>query len=139
MGNGNSTNMRNYIVNFDNVNQIIASGHTIIHIMPPDQEMCLIKNTLSANKEIEVINQFIEQKQFNKTILIYGKNMGDYNIILQRHNQIRNLGFTRVYIYLGGLFEWLLLQELYGTVNFPTSVPFKGNLLDYKIPQNDFV
>lgn len=139
MGNSNSTNMRNYIVNFDNVNQIIAAGHTIIHIMPPDQEICLIKNTLTANKEIERINQFIEQKHFDKTILIYGKNMGDYNVILQRHNQMRNLGFTRVYIYLGGLFEWLLLQELYGAANFPTSVPFKGNLLDYKIPQNDFV
>jgi len=31
------------------------------------------------------------------------------------------LGFTEVYIYLGGLFEWVLLQDIYGTELFKTT------------------
>lgn len=132
MGNGISSTIQDYIVNFDNVNKMILAGHTIIHVMPPDQEKYLIKNTLTADKEIEIINQFINNSRFDKIILIYGKNVADYNIILQRRQQLKNLGFIHVYIYVGGLFEWLLLQELYGANNFPTSALFQGNVMDYK-------
>ena len=32
-----------------------------------------------------------------------------------------DLGFINVYIYLGGLFEWLLLQDIYGRDLFKTT------------------
>jgi len=31
------------------------------------------------------------------------------------------LGFTNVYVYPGGIFEWLLLQDIYGENEFPTT------------------
>jgi hypothetical protein len=42
-----------------------------------------------------------------------------------------SLGFINIYLYNGGLFEWLLLQDIYGDDNFPTT---KKNidLLKYK-------
>jgi hypothetical protein len=30
-------------------------------------------------------------------------------------------GFPEVYVYSGGLFEWMLLQDIYGQDEFPTT------------------
>ena len=38
--------------------------------------------------------------------------------ILKKYRQLVDLGFSNVYIYTGGLFEWLLLQDIYGSTNF---------------------
>jgi hypothetical protein len=32
------------------------------------------------------------------------------------------MGFINVYLYPGGLFEWLLLQDIYGDDYFPTTI-----------------
>ena len=40
---------------------------------------------------------------------------------MTKYTQLLNLGFTNVYIYPGGLFEWLCLQDIYGFENFPTT------------------
>jgi hypothetical protein len=39
--------------------------------------------------------------------------------VYKKYAQLKSLGFTNVSIYMGGLFEWALLQEVYGT-NFMT-------------------
>ena len=31
------------------------------------------------------------------------------------------LGFQNIYLYVGGLFEWLMLQDIYGDKEFPTT------------------
>jgi len=52
--------------------------------------------------------------------------------ILKKYRQLVDLGFSNVYIYTGGLFEWLLLQDIYGSTEFPTTtkeldiLKFKG-------------
>jgi len=46
-------------------------------------------------------------------IIIYGKNSNDITI-LHKYEQLVKLGFTNVYIYTGGIFEWMLLHEIYG-------------------------
>jgi len=38
--------------------------------------------------------------------------------VVKRYNQLRQLGFN-AFVYLGGIFEWLLLQEVYGISEFP--------------------
>ena len=58
-------------------------------------------------------------------IIIYGKNYRDKSII-KKFNQLKKLGFSNVHIYFGGMFEWLLLQEIYGYDNFKTD----GTTLD---------
>ena len=40
--------------------------------------------------------------------------------IVKKTEQLVDLGFTNIFIYVGGLFEWLLLQDIYGKDNFPT-------------------
>ena len=44
----------------------------------------------------------------------------DENVIKQ-YNKLKKIGFQNVYIYFGGLFEWLCLQEIYGFELFPTT------------------
>ena len=43
------------------------------------------------------------------------------NKIIKKYNQLIKLNFTNVYIYPGGLFEWLLLQDIYGYDLFTTT------------------
>ena len=47
---------------------------------------------------------------------------------------MRSIGFKNVFIYNGGLFEWLLLQDIYGEDNFPTTKHIL-DILKYK-PNN---
>ena len=56
----------------------------------------------------------------DKNIIIYGKNAND-NKSLEKYQQFISLGFINVYLYCGGLFEWLLLQDIYGEDEFPTT------------------
>jgi len=44
---------------------------------------------------------------------------------------LTSLGFYNVYIYIGGIFEWLLLQDIYGEKEFPTTNK-ELDLLKYK-------
>lgn len=46
-------------------------------------------------------------------IIVYGKNSNDITI-LHKYDQLVKLGFTNVHIYTGGIFEWMLLHEIYG-------------------------
>jgi hypothetical protein len=38
-----------------------------------------------------------------------------------KYEQLIGLGFREIYIYGGGLFEWMLLQDVYGASEFPTT------------------
>ena len=49
----------------------------------------------------------------NVMIIVYGKNSNDITI-LHKYEQLGKLGFTNVHIYTGGIFEWMLLHEIYG-------------------------
>ena len=70
------------------------------------------------------------KKNKNVTIFIYGRNNNDETVI-QKHKQIIALGFKNVYVYSGGLFEWLLMQDIYGEENFPTTTK-ELDILRYK-------
>ena len=70
--------------------------------------------------------------RFNKNIhiIIYGKNSNDEKIY-KKYQQLLTLGFYNVYIYMGGMFEWLLLQDIYGSTEFPTTSK-ELDILKYK-------
>lgn len=116
---------------FDVLQGKIMTGADIVLIntlLEGDQD-CLIKSTITAFKENEFMNDLLKKNK-TKEIIIYGKNHKDLKII-QKYNQLKKLGFTNVFIYFGGLFEWLLLQEVYGESNFQTDGKVK-DLLRYK-------
>ena len=98
------------------------NNYLLINTLDPTDQGCLIKETLPIGQEVETINKL---KNKNTHIIIYGRNANDESIS-KKYTQLLTLGFTYVYIYSGGLFEWLCLQDIYGNEKFPTS----GKLLD---------
>ena len=56
----------------------------------------------------------------NIKIIIYGQNCND-ETIQKKYQQLLSLGFYNVFVYMGGLFEWLMLQDIYGNELFPTT------------------
>lgn len=99
-----------------------TQDHVIINTLPITEQECLIKSTTSYHLEEQLINSLLQQytalTEF--IFIVYGRN-GTDETALSKCKQLTNLGFKRVYIYAGGLFEWLLLQDIYGADEFPTT------------------
>ena len=118
--------------NFEDMQKFIHNNNiTIINTLNLNEQQCLIKNTIHASKETDYINKLIKTN-INKAIVIYGKNCNDSNVIT-KHKQLKDLGFKNLSIYIGGLFEWLLLQDIYGDDLFPTTSK-ELDFLKYKSP-----
>ena len=93
----------------------------IINTLPAVEQDCLIKNTISYQMEEKCINELMNQYDFkSRKFIVYGKNAVDESVD-KKYKQLISLGFTEVYIYSGGLFEWMLLQDIYGNDEFPTT------------------
>ena len=123
-----------YKLNFEGMQNIIKNNTTkgkflIINTLHENKQNCLIKNTLSPAAEVEEITRYLkENKKIN--IVIYGENCVD-NKVIEKYNQLYKLGFTNLYVYIGGLFEWLLLQDIYSDDEFPTTCKIL-DILKYK-------
>jgi hypothetical protein len=124
MGNGISN-----LINFELLKEMQKEGATIIHTMD-ENEKVLILGTVVAEKESEKINKMMSKNDYEKDIIIYGRNCHEYENLLKKQKQMASLGFKNIFIYLGGMFEWLLLQDVYGSKEFPTEK--KGEILDFK-------
>lgn len=117
-------------INFENVQEATKTNSIIlINTLSRESQGCLIKGTIVADKEETLINECLKKNK-NVTIFIYGRNNNDETVI-QKHKQIIALGFKNVYVYSGGLFEWLLMQDIYGEENFPTTTK-ELDILRYK-------
>ena len=93
--------------------------YLIINTMSHSEQHCLITNTTYANDEENFINSYINtNKSIN--IIIYGKNYGD-DTLIHKYQQLYSLGFYNIFVYPGGMFEWLMLQDIYGNELFPTT------------------
>ena len=99
--------------------------YILINTLPINQQQCLIKQTLSMESEVSTLNDLLERQLFQTKIAIYGVHHCDPTVE-KKQKQLLELGFTNVYVYRGGLFEWLLLQDIYGRSEFPTT----SNTLD---------
>lgn len=121
---GNHPTKYNTLINYEYVQQnIIVNDVKIINTLSLQEQHCLIRNTLSTNQEIEYIDGCIQSgKQHLAKIILYGKNCTDKSVFVKQE-QLISLGFAsnNIHIYGGGLFEWLLLQDIYGNELFPTT------------------
>ena len=52
----------------------------------------------------------------------------------KKYQQLIALGFYNVFIYSGGMFEWLMLQDIFGNDIFPTNKK-EFDFLKYKPQQ----
>jgi hypothetical protein len=126
---GNTNNKCKYI-NFEDVQYTISGkSFILINTLPTDKQSCLIRGTLDITEEERVINKYISTRE-NIKIIIYGMNSSDINVH-KKYSQLIGLGFIDVYIYNGGMFEWLLLQDVYGKDLFKTS-SIELEILNYK-------
>lgn len=103
--------------------------YILINTLPNDRQECLISNTISSSHEEEIVNRFIKTN-LDVQIILYGQHANDESVY-RKYQQLTTLGFRRVFIYAGGLFEWLMLQNLYDEHLFPTTRK-EVDLLKYK-------
>ena len=106
--------------------------YLLMNTLPFSEQSCLILNTLTPQKEETLINRYLNSNK-NIRIIIYGRNSSD-ETIYKKYNQLINLGFANVYLYLGGMFEWLMLQDIFGFDDFPTTTR-QLDILKYKPSQ----
>jgi hypothetical protein len=93
-------------------NTHVPHSTILINTLPPSLQHCLIKTTVDIRNEEQLINKCLMITP-NVMIIVYGKNSNDITI-LHKYEQLVKLGFTNVHIYTGGIFEWMLLHEIYG-------------------------
>ena len=76
-----------------------------------------------------MVNKYLVENK-SVIIIIYGLNYCD-ETIYNKYIQLLKLGFDNVHIYPGGIFEWLLLQDIYGDDMFKTTSK-ELDILKYK-------
>jgi len=148
---GGIKKQKGFVINFEDVQTIIGTTphlpnnrmrhqkyrecFLLINTLSATRQECLIKNTVAAKNEEMQINDILSGKNEDfehTTIVVYGKNSSD-DTVMTKYNQLKSLGITNVCIYLGGMFEWLLLQDIYGSELFPTTTKCL-DFLEYRPP-----
>ena len=113
-----TTQYKTYKINYEDMIIVIKKNECIINTLLPDAQDCLIKNTINYKLEEKFIND--NMKNLSSNIVIYGKNSND-ETVHKKYTQLIQLGFANVFIYTGGMFGWLCLQDIYGSDEFPTT------------------
>jgi len=120
-------------INFEDMQMVIKQreSHLLIQTLPDNEQQCLILNSVLAAQEEQIINHHLQAGSKSAVkIVIYGRNAND-DTIYKKYSQLIKLGFHQVYVYPGGLFEWLLLQDIYGADEFMTTTRHV-DILKYK-------
>jgi len=98
--------------------------YAIINTMDKSWQSCLIQNTVGIQEEEETINGILNNNNKHSindiAVIVYGTNSND-ETVYSKYEQLVKLGIKNVFIYTGGMFEWLLLQDIYGCDLFPTT------------------
>jgi len=143
---GGNRQRQGHFINFEDIQTIIGSGSgpsiengnwrkhkdhehfLLISTLDAGKQECIIKNTVLPKDEEAQVNDIISgQNDYadSITVVVYGKNATDESV-MAKYTQLKTLGISNVCVYLGGMFEWLLLQDIYGHDLFPTT----GKCLD---------
>jgi len=119
------------LIGFEDMKIAIQKPSKYIIINTFEQDV-VIKNTVRDADEERVINdQLNNYNSVDLPIIVYGRNSCDISVE-QKQTQLTTLGITEIYIYAGGLFEWLLLQEVYSADEFPTISQAPVDILRYR-------
>ena len=119
MGNSQSSTK----INFEDIQYILNksdSDYILINTLSEAEQSCLIPKTVPAANETELLNKLLKNGNKDTKVVVYGRNCNDNKLHI-KYNQLTALGFYNVYVYTGGLFEWLMLQDIYGAKEFPTT------------------
>jgi hypothetical protein len=95
----------------------------LLNTLPLSDQACLIQGTIEGQNEEEIVNAMLtgtEPQNTDRYLIVYGRHGLDPSPE-RKCRKLRSLGLSRLGIYKGGLFEWLLLQEVFGETMFPSS------------------
>jgi len=128
--------IKSAIISLSNILLNSSAEYLIINTMPINFQNCLIKGTINALAEESIINSVLDKYEMKRTkVILYGLNSTDETVD-KKAAQLNSLGFSEIYIYSGGMFEWLLLQELYCQSEFPTTSSIKtADIIKYRPPK----
>jgi len=101
----------------------------LINTLPPNCQEYVIPHTIPCHMEEKLINDVLNDLSIQPSqyyIVLYGKHSTD-DTVDKKYLQLIQLGFTNVFIYYGGLFEWLLLQDIYSKEHFPIQLTNKSS------------
>ena len=117
-----------WIMKHNRKGDLAASRFWLINTLPTHEQMYLIPGTVPCQMEEAWVNEVIGDLNRNLDdyiLVIYGKNNVDDSVD-RKFTQLTKLGFTQVFIYYGGMFEWCLLQDVYGNDLFPWEIVTQG-------------
>ena len=118
-------------LNYEDMQFAIKMGYIVINTMPTNMQHCLIRGTVPIKEEEVVMNGLISSASSTAVVVVvYGKNSNDASMY-RKYQQLVKLGFSNICVYMGGMFEWLLLQDIYGAELFPT-LGHELDVLKYK-------
>ena len=107
-------------INYEDVQTACNSNeYVIISTLPTTQQDCLIRNTIPCSSEESILNNLMTGNK-SARIIVYGVNCND-ETIQRKYHYLLKCGFSSVYLYVGGLFEWLCLADIYGDDLFPVT------------------
>jgi rhodanese-related sulfurtransferase len=119
-------------INFEDMQKVCKNheSYIVISTLPENEQGCLIAHTINPQQEEALMNKFLKSGNKSVKIIVYGRNSNDESA-QKKYSQLLKLGFINAYIYVGGLFEWLLLQDIYGEDEFKTTSK-QLDILKYK-------
>lgn len=130
-------------INFEDMQSIISTTRKsviIISTLKLDYQKCIIRGTVPADQEEARINDILSGEDSageSIMIIVYGKNSTD-GTVREKYEQLLKHGIARVCVYTGGMFEWLLLQDIYGADLFPTTGS-ELDILRYRPPRSSLL
>ena len=105
-------------------------AHNVSHQSQLDSRSLLLTGKMpNCKKEEELLNDMMKINN-SINIILYGLNYND-ETIYKKYYHLQKCGFNNVFLYLGGMFEWLCLQDIYGEELFPTTSK-EVDILKYK-------
>lgn len=106
------TEMENYIVR--------RQSHAAAQVyFITTSTVAYLPGTIELNEEEEMVNGWLQGDNLGQSIVVYGDNSFDHTVT-RKYNQLKELGFTNVKMYVGGSLEWALLQDVYGSEAYPS-------------------
>ena len=108
-------------INFEDMQHCYKNPdqYRLINTLPQDMQNCLIPGTIPIEQEEDTLNSLMKSDK-NARLVVYGLNSND-DTIFTKYNQLTKCGFTNLSIYTGGMFEWLLLRDVFGDDEFPVT------------------
>ena len=122
------------VIGFEDMLVLLRSNVVLLNTLERREQTCLIRGTVHADDEEQTMNTMLTSTDTlvtDRLVVVYGRHNLDPKPV-EKAKMLRTLGLTRLLVYRGGLFEWLLLQEVFGPEQFPTEGTACTDLLLYR-------